>query len=164
LSKEMDFDLVAVAPPLDTEGKPRIEGIAPKMAELKATGIDFVYLGSSPFLDVNRDAFTGAAVENSLPVLSSYKDLVRSSQALISVAARGYDIGRLAGAQAEKILVGGPPGRSAGSADNRLRLCHQHVGRHETEAIPAARPPSNRRNSQLNPPRLIPPPARSRNP
>jgi putative ABC transport system substrate-binding protein len=109
LSKEMGFDLVAVAPPLDTEGKPRIEGIAPKMAELKATGIDFVYLGSSPFLDVNRDAFTGAGVENSLPVLSSYKDLVRSSQALISVAARGYDIGRLAGAQAEKILVGGPP-------------------------------------------------------
>jgi putative ABC transport system substrate-binding protein len=33
--------------------------------------------------------------------------LVRESQALISVAARYYDVGRLAGGQAEKILVGG---------------------------------------------------------
>lgn len=88
LSTGMGFELIAIALPLDAEGKPRIEDIAPKMAELNAAGVDFVYLGSSSFLDVNRDAFTGAAVENGLPVLSPYEELVRSSQALISVAAR----------------------------------------------------------------------------
>jgi putative ABC transport system substrate-binding protein len=46
-----------------------------------------------------------AAVENRLPVISPYERLVRESQALISVAARYYDVGRLAGRQAERILV-----------------------------------------------------------
>jgi putative ABC transport system substrate-binding protein len=107
LSAEMDFELTALQLPLGDDAKPRIEDIAPAMAELKAAGVDFIYLGSSSFLDANRDAFTGAAVVSGLPVLSPYERLVRDSQALISVAARYYDVGRLAGAQAEKILVGG---------------------------------------------------------
>lgn len=58
-------------------------------------------------LDANRDAFTGSAVANGIPVLSPYERLVRESQALISVAARYHDVGRLAGVQAEKVLTGG---------------------------------------------------------
>ena len=38
-------------------------------------------------------------------VLSPYEDNVRSSGALISVSARYFDVGQLAGRQAEKILV-----------------------------------------------------------
>ena len=48
---------------------------------------------------------TGAALRSGLPLLSSHESMVRDSQALISVAARYYDVGRLAGMQAEKILV-----------------------------------------------------------
>ena len=107
LSVEMGFDLTALALPLGDDGKPRIDDIGPKMVELKAAGVDFIYLGSSSFLDANRDVFTGAAVENGIPVLSPYERLVRDSQALISVAARYSDVGRLAAAQAEQILVGG---------------------------------------------------------
>ena len=107
LGEEMGFALTAIALPLHEDGKPRVEDIGPAMAELKAAGVDFIYLGSSSFLDANRDAFTGAAVDNGLPVLSPYERLVRNSQALISVAARYEDVGRLAGMQAEKILVGG---------------------------------------------------------
>ncbi len=107
LSAEMGFDLTAFELPLGADGKPRIEDIAPKMAELKAAGADFIYLGSSSFLDAHRDAFTGAAIANGIPVLSPYERLVRESQALISVAARYDDVGRLAGVLAEKILVGG---------------------------------------------------------
>ncbi len=107
LSEEMGFELTALELPLGADGKPRVEDIAPKTAELKAAGVDFIYLGSSSFLDANRDAFTGTAVENGLPVLSPYERLVRNSQALISVAARYTDVGRLAGMQAEKILAGG---------------------------------------------------------
>jgi putative ABC transport system substrate-binding protein len=107
LSEEMGFELTALELPLGADGTPRVEDIAPKTAELKAAGVDFIYLGSSSFLDANRDAFTGAAVENGIPVLSPYERLVRNSQALISVAARYADVGRLAGMQAEKILAGG---------------------------------------------------------
>lgn len=107
LTGPMGFELIALELPPGDDGKPRVEDIAPKMAELKAAGVDFLYLGSSSFLRDHRDAVTGVAVENGIPVLSPYEQLVRESQALISVAARYYDVGRLAGGQAEKILVGG---------------------------------------------------------
>ena len=107
LSGQMGFELTALELPLGEDGKPRVEDIALKMVALREAGVDFLYLGSSSFLDANRDAFTSAAVENGIPVLSPYERLVRDSQALISVAARYYDVGRLAAAQAEKILVEG---------------------------------------------------------
>jgi len=107
LSGTMGFELIALELPPGGDGKPQVEDIAPKMAALKMAGVDFVYLGSSSFLRDNRDVMTGAAVENGIPVLSPYEQLVRESQALISVAARYYDVGRLAGGQAEKILVDG---------------------------------------------------------
>ena len=105
LTEPMGFELIALKLPLGDDGRPRVEDIAPKMTELKAAGVDFLYLGSSSFLRDNRDAVTGAAVENGIPVLSPYEQLVRESQALISVSARYYDVGNLAGEQAEKILV-----------------------------------------------------------
>ncbi len=106
LAKSSRFELVAIALPLAADGKPRAEDIAPKMAELRDAKVDFVYLGSSSFLQENADAVTGAALRSGIPLLSSYESMVRNSQALISVAARYYDVGRLAGVQAEKILVG----------------------------------------------------------
>lgn len=105
LTGPMGFELTALELPLDAGGKPHVDDIAEKTAELKAAGVDFIYLGSSSFLRDNKDAFTGAAVNNGIPILSPYENLVRKSQALISVAARYYDVGRLAGQQAEKILV-----------------------------------------------------------
>ena len=50
-----------------------------------------------------------AARQNGLPLLSPYEELVRESGALISVAARYYDVGRLAGRQAARILSGNIP-------------------------------------------------------
>ena len=105
LANSLRFELVAIALPLTGEGKPRVEDIGRKMAELKDGKVDFVYVGSSSFLQENADAVTGAALRSGLPLLSSYESMVRDSQALISVAARYYDVGRLAGIQAEKILV-----------------------------------------------------------
>ena len=107
LSEEMGFTFTALEMPLDDSGTPRVADIAPAVAQLKEAGVDFIYLGSSSFLDVNRDVFTGAAVENGIPVLSPYEHLVTNSQALISIAARDYDTGRLAGKMAKKILIGG---------------------------------------------------------
>ena len=107
LSEIMGFELIGLPLPLHEDGKPGPEDIVPKVAELKANGVDFIYVGSSSFLRAHRDVFTGAAVENGIPILSPYEEMVRESQALMSVAARYYDVGRLAGTQVEKILVGG---------------------------------------------------------
>lgn len=107
LSGPMGFEFTAIELPLGADGKPPVEAIGPKVAEWTAAGADFVYLGSSSFLQDNGATFTTAAVENGLPVLSPYEQLVRNEKALVSVAARYYDVGRLAGAQAERILVEG---------------------------------------------------------
>jgi putative ABC transport system substrate-binding protein len=107
LAEEMNFELVAVKMGLDASGAPRVEDIPARMKILKQKEVDFIYLGSSSFLNKNADLFTGAAIELGIPVLSPYERMVRNSHALLSVAARYYDIGRLAGEQARKILVDG---------------------------------------------------------
>lgn len=107
LATKMNFNLVALEMPMGPDGKPQKEDIPVKMAELKKNGVDFIYLGSSSFLDANREEFTGSAVENGIPVLSPYERLVRNSHALLSISARYTEVGKLAGLQAEKILVQG---------------------------------------------------------
>lgn len=107
LSGSMGFELVARELPLAADGRPRPSDIAPQVNALKNAGVDFIYLGSSSFLREYGDLLTGAAVSLGLPVLSPYESTVRDGQALMSVAARYADVGRLAGAQAEKILRDG---------------------------------------------------------
>ena len=105
LADEMDFGLVALELALGADGKPDPESV--RMAELEAAGVDFIYLGSSSFLDVYRDLFTQSAVDHGIPVLSPYERLVRESHALLSIAARYEDVGELAGRQVKSILVEG---------------------------------------------------------
>ena len=107
LAKEMDFELVALELELGADGKPTPESIPARMAELQAAGVDFIYLGSSSFLDVHREIFTKSALDHGIPVLSPYERLVRDSHALLSIAARYQDVGRLAGRQVKSILIDG---------------------------------------------------------
>lgn len=107
LTTELGFSLTAIPLTAKADGTPDTASVAPKMQELKQAGVQFVYLGSSTFLEKQQDLFTGAAVDVGLPVLSPYEHLVTDSSALMSVAARDYDVGKLAARQASKILVDG---------------------------------------------------------
>jgi putative ABC transport system substrate-binding protein len=107
LTDDLHFTLDALPLDLDASGAAKVGSIAPKMAALKAAGVQWVYLGASPFLEKNQDAFTGAAVDDGIAVLSPDEHLVTKSQALMSVAARDYDVGKLAGEQVENIIVDG---------------------------------------------------------
>lgn len=107
LSATMGFELVALELKLDAGGHPKPESIQTEMKALKEKGVDFIYVGSSSFLRKNQDVFTESAVEHGIPVLSPYEGMVRKSHALLSVAARYRDVGRLAAQQARKILVDG---------------------------------------------------------
>ncbi len=103
LSDTLEYSLTSID--VDSLGGP--QGIDAGMELLHAAGVDFVYLGSSSLLRSNADTVASAALSAGLPLLSPYEDMVRNGQALISIAARYYDIGRLAGQQAERILVEG---------------------------------------------------------
>jgi len=107
LAKTMNFEFVALELELGADGKPKTESISTRMTELEAAGVDFIYLGSSSFLDVNSDIFTQSAVDHGIPVLSPYERLVRDSHALLSIAARYQDVGKLAGRQVKSILIDG---------------------------------------------------------
>jgi len=90
---------------VDTLGE--VDGIAQGFEDLRQAGVDFVYLGSSSMLRSNANAVGAVAIQAGLPLLSPYEEMVRDGTALISIASRYYDVGRLAGEQAERILVGG---------------------------------------------------------
>ncbi len=107
LSKEMGFELTALEIDPGNQGVPDPALIPGKVAELAEAGVDFIYLGSSSFLRLNAEVFTGAAVENGLPILSPYEEVVREQDALLSIAARAADVGALAAQQALKILRDG---------------------------------------------------------
>jgi putative ABC transport system substrate-binding protein len=104
LSASLGFDLVAREIALGPDGRPKPAVLSEQVAALKASGVDVIYLGSSTFLRENSKALFEAASSAGLPVLSPYEALARSGDALLSVAARYADVGRLAGEQAERIL------------------------------------------------------------
>lgn len=78
-----------------------------RMAEFREQGVRWMYLGSSSFLRFEGKIYTSSAVENGIAILSPYESLVREEQALLSIAARYYDIGELAAGQALAILRDG---------------------------------------------------------
>ena len=110
LATRLGFELIAHELPLGADSEPSVGDIPAAVAKLKAGGADFIYLGSSSFLLRAGKALTAAAVEQGLPLLSPYESLVREASALISVAPRYREVGRLAGVQAERILTEGRPG------------------------------------------------------
>ncbi len=103
----LGVELVAIELDPGNPGAPDPATIPIRMAELKAQGVRWVYLGSSSFLRLNGELYTKSAVENGIAIVSPYESLVRERQALLSIAARYYDVGQLAAQQALKILRDG---------------------------------------------------------
>lgn len=107
LSERMDFELVERKVPMGADGAPRVAALPGLIGELAEEEVDFIYVGSSSFISSNRDLFTSAAIEAGLPVAAGSEVLVRESGALLAIGNRYYNIGQLAGFQAEEILVKG---------------------------------------------------------
>jgi putative ABC transport system substrate-binding protein len=104
---KLGFELLGLELGPNENAAPDPAKIPGLVAELAAKGVDFIYVGSSAFLRVNADVLTEAAIEHRLPVLSPYESMVRESHALLSIAAREEDVGRLGAKQALAILVDG---------------------------------------------------------
>ena len=107
LAPTLGVELVALEIDPDNSGKPDPAKIPVRLRELRDKGITWVYVGSSSFLSSNGELFTSSAVENGIAIVSPYEELVREQQALLSIAARREDVGRLAAQQALKILRDG---------------------------------------------------------
>ncbi len=107
LAETMGFELVSLTLAANAGGLPNSGDIITKVEELSQAGVDFIYLGSSSFLEENIGIFATSATEAGIPILSPYEATVRNARALMSIAADNGDTGRLAAQQAERILVDG---------------------------------------------------------
>lgn len=101
------FEVVERVVKKDSEGNPLVEDIPRAIADIADQDVDFLYLGSSSFLLANADLFTSSALEHGLPLATAYEAMVRDSQGLIALASPYYNVGQLAGYQAEQILAEG---------------------------------------------------------
>ncbi len=107
LLPSLGIELVDYAFNLAENGTPMAEDIGVHVRRLKKNGADALYVGSSSFLRSNAAILGAAAKAEKLPVISSYEEMVQDGNALISVAARYYDVGQLAGHQVAAILLDG---------------------------------------------------------
>ncbi|WP_051294387.1 ABC transporter substrate-binding protein [Gemmobacter nectariphilus] len=104
LAAQQGLEFTAVELALGSDGHPDPKDIASGLQALKAAGVEFVYVGSSSFLQAQSAVLRDAAIAARMPVISPYEDMIRKGDALISVAARYRDVGRLAGKLAHQIL------------------------------------------------------------
>ncbi len=104
--RAMGFTLTAV--PVDVvDGKPSPASIPAKVAEVKAAGVDYLYIPPDTFLNVNRDILTGAALERRIPTFAAAENPVLTSKAMFGGVYRYYTVGQLTAYKAEQILVHG---------------------------------------------------------
>ena len=104
-AKEQGFEVVARTVPNGADGKPIADSLPGLVAELANAGVDLIYIGSSSFILLHRDAFTNAALQHRIPVAAAGEVAVVESNALMGLVSKYYDVGRLTATQAEEILV-----------------------------------------------------------
>lgn len=83
LAKAKGFQLMAVALPLGESGMPAVKDIPRTVRELAREGADFLYVGSSSFLQANSATLGASARGAGLPVISPYEEAARSGDALL---------------------------------------------------------------------------------
>jgi putative ABC transport system substrate-binding protein len=105
VGENQGFDVVSRVIKNGDDGAPLVEDITVAVADLAASGVDFLYLGSSSFLLANADVLTSAALDEGLALATAYEAMVRESDALIALGNAYHNVGQLAGRQAERILV-----------------------------------------------------------
>lgn len=98
------FDVTAL--PVDVaDGKPQVSSIPAKVAEIKASRVDFLYIPPDTFLNVNREALTQAALDLGIPTFAAAENPVVTSKAMFGGVYRYYTVGQLTAYKAEQILV-----------------------------------------------------------
>ena len=93
--------------PLNADGKPdaaRLDGL---VDDLVRQGAEFLYMGPDSFVTVNSERISTRAIERGVPTFAGTGATFSRSRAMLGLVSRYYLIGKLAGAQAERILVGG---------------------------------------------------------
>lgn len=95
----------------DRQGRPLAEGIAARVAELKAAGAQWLYLGVDSFLFTQLKSVAAAALAARLPTFAATEAVMNHPEAgvLAGLVSKYYNIGQFAAHKAIKILTEGTP-------------------------------------------------------
>ncbi len=104
---ERGIELLEAPVPLDDDGRADPNRLSEAVDRLAGGGVEFLYIGPDSFLTRNRAQVTGLAAERGIPTVAGTEATFEGSQAVLGFVSRYYLVGKLAGAQAERILVGG---------------------------------------------------------
>ena len=104
LSAEMNFELLVHEYKADSDGFVDENQIPTAIKSIKDLGATAIYVGSSSYNLVHQKLFVDSASELGLPVFSAYGKMVQEAGAVMAVATRYFNVGKLAAAQAAEIL------------------------------------------------------------
>ncbi|MEQ9199140.1 MAG: ABC transporter substrate-binding protein [Rhodospirillales bacterium] len=110
LSKRMAFEIMALAAPLDDQGEAIKESVSGMVEQAAAWKPDFIYIPPDSFMSRHRHHLSRAALQYGVPVFGAAEGSLdqeedKPSHVLMGLISRYYNIGRLTGHQAERILV-----------------------------------------------------------
>ncbi len=101
------MEFVPIPVGLNEEGKSDPESLQGLVREAKAQGVDILYIGPDSFFARHGDLFNKIAIEEGIPTFAATEFPVKRSHSLFGLISDYYTVGKLAGLQAEKILVEG---------------------------------------------------------
>lgn len=103
-AKTMRFELYE-RPIKVVDGRPLIDDIAVAVQDVADKRPGYLYIPPDSFLSTNKNILTAAALKARLPTFAAAEGTIKDSDAMMGLIARYYNVGKLTGLQAEKILV-----------------------------------------------------------
>ena len=102
---KMKLDLIVLPVPLDDKNKPDPKALPGLVETAKSRGAEILYMGPDSFLTRHGKAYTGAAIKAGLPIFASTQAPLKEHRATFGLVTDYHTLGKLAGYQAEQILV-----------------------------------------------------------
>lgn len=103
--KTTDIALIELPVPLNAAGKSDASAIVGLVRQAKEQGAELLYMGPDSFISRHSKDYTAAAIANKMPTFSATEAPLRNSQTMFGLVSDYYTVGKLAGLQAERILV-----------------------------------------------------------
>ncbi|ALG67944.1 ABC transporter substrate-binding protein [Beggiatoa leptomitoformis] len=105
-AKKLNFELVAMAVPLDAAEQPLPELLPDLVEKMAREKVDYLYIGPDSFVaGANADVLTRTALLYKLPTFTATEQSVRKADAMIGLVSGYYSLGQFTAYKAEQILV-----------------------------------------------------------
>ena len=103
---KLGIEFLALPVPLNENEKSDASMLDDLIWQAKEEGAEMLYMGPDSLLTRNSDLYTSTAIAAGLPTFASTQAPLKNSRAMFGLVTDYHTLGKLAGVQAERILVG----------------------------------------------------------